>query len=253
MNSGERYFRLLFKLSSISDIARLSSTLAIGLNTRPVPLFYSKSGEKYLCVFVLSRFLASGKRDLFIFFAEHGYKLSKYIRYVDAPVEKLEFRENTKNPVGIYLPVIRATKMPSILNPEKKDLKLKSGLIMLKDDVEYVGNISIIALNLTDFFRFILERKETLGIAFMKEIDDDKALYFTLGDPMRIGENLYGRIYCSVGKKLKNPFVSISETNEIISHRGRKDPALMYATLISIVEMPSNFNLLFHEALRQEH
>ncbi len=201
---------------------------------------------EYLYISIMSTFLLSGKRDLIVFYTKIPHPPKKYIRYVDSPEEQMEFRNNTKNPMGIYIPIITVKEVPQILNPNITDIKIVSEI----SNIEIIAtgrldnalrNLSVIRLDLLDFVRILLERKETLSIAFYSEVEDKKLL-FSLGEPMRIGDGLYGRIYLSSCDKTPKSYVTLDFNGKIRMDNGRKEPALPYAAIIKLKEITSEFS-----------
>lgn len=246
------------QVRDLVSMLRVISTKALALGVKPSPILCTRRGNKSIYVASLSTYLLSGERDLIVLFCKTDGEPKKYIRYVDAPREFFEMRDNTKNPMGIYIPVLTIDNIPKILDPNVKEIHFKSfngGEIFISDEVPSVGRnyLNMIMLNDINFMRLVLERKETLGIVFSIKYreNDSNHILFALGEPIRVNTKFYGRIYCTIRKEVAKPFLSIDERGKIIEAAGREEAGLPYASVIEIVDMSQSFKEILFSFVQQ--
>jgi len=246
----EHYYKINIEVEDVSDIARLVGTLTLGLKTLPSPIIVSEREGNFVYIYPLPLYFLSGKRDIFIIFCKSDKEPKNYIRYVDAPKETIDFRNNTKNPTGIYIPIINAATLPRILDPNVSDIQIKNAgkEIILDDNLPEIKEFPItIYLEEENFFRLCLERKEMLKLVFrIKSTNSNNmAIYFSFGEPMRIGEKLYGRIFYTRRKNTELPFLTIDDRGRLVETKGKKQAALPYLSLIRVRNITEKFIQIF--------
>ncbi len=239
-------YRLLLEVEDISDICRFVSTVSLIFRTRPQLVLATKQNNKYIYTFAFNIYLFSGKSDVVVLYTESDLKPKKYIRYVDSPIEKYEFTDNTNNPVGMYIPVILLEKLPTVFDPtiNKIELKMHSnhgihiGDEHVPDDMKAL--VGIIVVDFNDFVRLTVERKEIRGVSFTANINSN-TVYFAFGEPLGIGDKLYGKIYLSKGPEMHKKFFSLNNEGEILWFNGKRDPSLAYTAVINVESMSNSF------------
>jgi len=240
-------YRLLAEVQNISDICRFISTISLGRKMKSLFIIAKKHNNYYIYSTALNIYLFSGKADLLILYAKSDEKPKRYIRYVDAPIEKYEWRDTMINPVGLYLPVIELNKLPKILDPLITEVVLSSdlGMVINTDDESIIENsktlIEVMELGFSDFARLTLERKDINSISFSIPINN-QSIYIAFGEPIRINNNLYGNIYITKGPHKDKGFFSVNEAGEVIWFNGKKDPALAYASVIHVKKLSNSFH-----------
>ena len=96
-------------------------------------------------------------------------------------------------------------------------------------------NIAIVNLNAYDFFRLVLEKKETLGVIFkIPNESSQDATYIAFGEPIRIGKNFFARIFITKWREIYQPYITINDDGNLIEIEGLKEPHLIYASVIRI-------------------
>ncbi len=245
----DQSYRLRIEVQSIADICRFVSTFSLSNKTKPLYILAKKQGEHYVYSTALNLYLFSGKLDLLLLYTFSKEKPDRYIRYVDAPVEKCEFTSNMANPIGLYIPIAELASFPKALDPLVNEIILNSdGDNVLSSDSYSIIESSemffgVIVLDFVDFVRLILEKKSVNGLSYVLNLNE-KMIYFTFGEPYRINDKFYGKIYVTKGPYTDGRFVSIDESGKIAWYRGKRDPALIYASVIRIKSLSESFRKL---------
>lgn len=233
-----------FVLEDLKSLARLITLISRESNSFPPPILsYSVENEKeeYHYFTWLSLTLGLPKSGQRIVFFTRGERAPKeYIRYIATPRERLEFENDTTDPIGGYIPVFPLSSPPSLSQYRQHNISTLSPSNESKPESnEEVKLMRLKIDSLQELVRFALET-ELYSIIF-SEKRKNYHKYFLFHSPIKFDDKQFGRILIyeeAESKKINKPFLSINSKNKLIKSKGEKSRALSYARLVYIEETP---------------
>jgi len=241
-----KYQIINFQLKDLVTLVRLAFVISSELETNVLPIIAIPSNSKWKYLVSVLYGLRRSKQILLNFFVLSDEEPKNFVRINDAPKEEVELRNDLKEPVGAYIPIIRVSDFPSFLiegGYQKKWPDLDYEVIVEKFSEKQLI-YALKSKTLSDLIRITIEQNNRISAIFYMPQSE---LWFTIAGEYELGDETKLFIHYWRGKmNLTGNYVTIDDHGNPIFHLGKLEPLYSYAAFIPIKKVePDRFLEVF--------
>ena len=229
-----RYQIINFQLKDFATIVRLAFAISSELEANVLPIIAMPSDSKWKYLVSILYGLKRSKQILLNFFVLSDEEPKNFARINDAPKEEVELRNDLKEPVGAYIPIIKISDFPSFLiegGYQKKWPDLNYEIVVEKFSEKQLI-YALKSKTLSDLIRITVEQNNSIPAIFYIPQSE---LWFTITGEYELGNET--KLFIHYWKGKLNPtgnYATIDDKGNPIFHLGKLEPLYSYAAFILI-------------------